>query len=313
MPKYSCDEDIINKYDKLYAPVFFPSYLYWIFVDEHDYDASDVELADKKIMLTMGHYFSLEESDLNKAKYYYDRVTKLGSPLGMYSLGVFYYTKKMYAKAKLYATNGLNMKTKYKLEQFVEELDQLDQSLQLEQSECAILLFNIAIAENNMEKAEKYLLDEIEKLEKHNNFNLKLIEKICMFYLNTVKDYNKLLSFSNKYIYKYHKIRAIIARYYLDIHDVDNLEYHAKILISNGQIIGNYYMGMCEYIRVISMCKNNSFKIANIKKILNMSKIWFEKIIHDDLLKDYSIKMIEKLDNYNFMIDNSLQLTTSIT
>lgn len=287
MVRFASGQEIMEKYDQLYKPVFFPFHLYCVFTDEHDYDVSETELSDEKIMLTMGHYFSLEEGNVNKAKYFYDKVTKLNSPMGLYSLGVFFYTKSMYPRAKLYAINGLNMNC-------------------CGSTECAILLFKISVAEKDFEKAEKYLIDEIERLEKQHETELivKIAETLCIFYSNIFKNNDKLEKIAEKYVDNSFKIRTILAQHYYNIHDSENLIKHAEMMIKYKMTIGNYYMGMYNFLQFTILCKNGLTTMESIKQASNLLEIaetWFGSIVTNDEIKlfnDHTQHMINKIHGY---------------
>ncbi len=292
MSFYSSGKDIINKYDKLYNPVFIENYLYHIFNDEHDYDISDTEISNENIMLTMGHYFSLEEEDLNKAKFFYNKVTSLGSAYGLYSLGVFFYTKKMYSRAKLYAVNGVGMDTKGSLD-------------------CLLLLHKISIEEGDFERAEKYFVDEIEKIDKRpeKEFDkISIVENLCVFYLTTLKNENKFIELATKYVNQSWNIRSILAKYYYDIHDVDSLLTHTEFMMANKMTIGNYFKGMHSYLQFVIMCKHGlDLKTINEAiELLEISETWFETISMSNevqSLKDSSIGMIHRIFNWKNQIE----------
>lgn len=287
---YSSGQEIINKYDPLYKPVFNSVYLYYIFNDEHDYEITENELKDENILVTLGHYYALEKDDINKAKYFYTKISELSSACGFYSLAVYYYINGSYTKARLYATNGHNMDKKCSYE-------------------CLKLLFKIAIKESNYDKAEKYLIDEIEKYDKMENEHLKyqLIEELCIFYLNVKKNIDKLMELVKKNIGKSFKIRAIVAKSYYDSQNPEKLIKHAQILMDNNQISGNYFMGLHSYLLFILLCKKGFDEHKIIEEsldMLDMAEIWFESVIENDMddefsneFKKYSKEMISKCKN----------------
>lgn len=303
---YSSGKEIIEKYDPMYKPVFDSVGLFHIFNDEHDYDMTDTEFANELIMLTMGHYFSLEEDDINKAKYYYSKVTDLNSAYGLYSLGVFFYTKKMFPRARLYATNGLGLETKGS-------------------SDCVKLLHKISLAEKDFDKAEKYLLDEIERLNNSSKTNLtnddlakndltktNLIETLCFFHLNVTKNGEKLIEFTKKYLSDSYRIRCIVAMHYYNAGDVNNLIQHAELMMVNKLIIGNYFMGLHSYLQFALICKNNGLNISNIEEateLLEIAETWFSTIeMSDEIkeLKNHAVGMINKVNIWKQEIEKTL-------
>ena len=290
---YLSGQEIIDKYDELYKPVFSKLHLFYIFNDEHDYELKDEELSDENIMLAMGHYFSLEENDLNKAKYYYDRVTKLNSAYGLYSLAVFFYTKNMLPRARLHAINGFNLNTKGS-------------------TDCAMLLYKISIDEKKYDNAEKYLIDEIERI--GFDAKVKTIEILCFFYLNILKDETKLVSYVNKHIKESPRLMSILAKYYYDKGDATNLAKYAEQMMTNKMIIGNYFMGLSSYLQFSQMYNGgtpiNSNIIDESVELLDIAELWFESVVVSDEvdnLKTHSVNMIKKISNYKTYLEQMSQ------
>lgn len=332
MPQYKSGNDIIAKYNPLYGPVFSERHLYCIFNDEHDYDVTDAEFSDENIMLTMGHYFTLENEDLNRAKFFYNKVVMLNSAYGLYSLGVFYYTQKHYPKARLCATNGLNLNVKGS-------------------HDCAKLLHKISVATNDFHQAEKHLLNEIERLDKFDKLDNsdtsdailkdKTIEELCFFYLNVSKDSTTLVCFGEAFLgdnmYNNvannsfvtptvisNKIRAILAKHYYDIHDDKNLLRHAEFMLKHKIPIGYYFMGLHSYLQFVIACKNGIIysSINDYIEVLEISETWFDYVsmavslaVTDndfDELKDNALKMINKINNIQQQFNKiSLNLSES--
>ena len=266
---YYSGKEIIEKYNSLYAPVFFEDYLLHIFNDENDYDMLDEQIKDEKIMLTMGHYSLLEKKDIQEAKYYYDKVTKLNSPLGYYSLAVYYYTEKAFFKAKVFAKNGIKLGCFH----------------------CAKLMFEIESINGDYELAEQYLLDEINnKVDKKE----ELYEMLCIFHLNKTKNKTKFFSYLDNV--NSVKKMMLLAKYYYDEQDIQNLCDYSNKMISNKMNIGYYFMGLCEYKQFI-----NALNVTNpdeLLEILDRSQIYFEIASNDKLLSNHSNSMIERIEHY---------------
>lgn len=322
MSLYLNSQQITKKYSPLYEPVFFSDYLIHIFNDENDYEILEKEMCDEKIMLTLGHYYLLEENDMNKAKYFYDKVKNLGSSMGSYSMSVYFYTKNAHSRSRLYATTGL--------ETAIKNTNNISNNLMI--SYFKILLFKISVAEDKLENAEMYLVDEIKRLEKictdKNNKNdktkekiilMKIVESLCFFYLNVKKDGKKLMALVNKYFENCDKFNAIVIQHYYNVQDADNMLKYTKVMVRKGMIMGNYYMGMYNYIRFVNICKNGLCDVNLALELLENCENWLESVVANKQAakefpalidhSDVTIKTIKHYKNNILNLNEKLDLS----
>lgn len=306
--------EIIDEYDSLYRPVFHPAYLFHIFNDEHDYDVTEDDLKNEEIMLALGHYYSLKENNINKAKFYYNKVTDLGSAKGLYSISVFYYLNNMNSRARLCCENGMNMHTNGSYD-------------------CILLLHKMSVKENNNDRANKYFLDEIERIENLEYQNkssstdietkIKLIENICFFHLNVTKDTEMFKKISTKYINYSDRIRAIVVKYHYDSkNDVDMLAC-MNPFIENKSVIGIFFDGMYNYLLfskffdsqqntvteylLQNICNNEQLDTINkLIDLIKKSKECFENVASSENteLHEYSYNMITKCEEIVKLFSN---------
>jgi hypothetical protein len=287
---YNNAQEIRDKYSPLYKNVFFDDHIFHIFNDEHDYDLTDEDILDVKIMLTMGHYYLLEEQNMTKARYYYNKVTELNSPLGQCSLAIFFFLENLQSRSKLCAINGANMGC----------------------TDCVNLLFKIYTQEKKYDQAEQCILDEIERLEasKADTYcmgdKMQLVEALCMFYLNVTTNGDALIKFSNKYTKKSDRVVAILAQYYYNVLDLDNLAQSANVLMSKNILLGNYYMGLHSYGQFVVICKTGITDIEHVKELFEVSNMWFETVVESDetqQLKDSAQTYMDRLTSLTSQID----------
>jgi hypothetical protein len=282
---YNNSQEIRDAYDPLYKNVFFDDHIYYIFNDEHDYELTEKDTKDVKIMLTFGHYYLLEEQNMTKARYYYNKVTELGSPLGQCSLAIFFFLEKNLPRSKLCAINGANMGC----------------------TDCTTLLFNIYTQEKKYDQAEQCMLDEIERLDKIDiicvtNDKLKLVENLCMFHLNITTNGDALIKLANKYIKKSDNVVAILSQYYYNVLGLEKLAQFADMLILKNMLWGNYYMGLHSYGKFAMVCKNGINEQADIEhaiEFLENANMWLTPITESNelqIIKDKAQTYIDKID-----------------
>ena len=317
--------EIIQKYDKLYEPVFFPNYLLHIFNDEHDHDVDENAMNDTKIMLTMGHYHLLEQNDISMAKKYYEKVTKLNNSMGDYTMAVYYYTMKEFQKSMLYANIGYEIAKK--------NITINSQYL----SDFAILFHKLSLCELKLkyDKAEEYLTNELEILEaieaveaikQVEKTKIKIIETLCLFYLhnhlNVKNSYDKLIKLTEKYSNIHDNLIKIIAQYYCEIADTKQLLKFTQLIILKGDILGNYYMGMLNYLKFINICakgKANNDNVELMIELLTNAEMWFQTVVTNQLankkksrLINYSNEQIKKIIKYKEEIIKITQKQTLV-
>ena len=277
---YTNIDSIKREFDPLYKKIFYEESLLEIFNGQLDLTA--VDYTNERLMLNLGHYFSLKD-DIRQATFYYDKVTKLNSPLGLYSLAIFFYTKKRYPKAKLYATNG-NTLNKDSIKKY---------------PECAILLAKINIAENKFDTAEQLFLDEIEK----NSDNIVILDELSLFYLNVLKNKESFLTYCTRSLeLGSANAIAMMCQYNANIIDFDNLDEltkYATILINRDDPVGNYYMGVLNLKKVFKTCLNQNVNKNKIKGLIGIAMAYFESIKDNDVLAIHAGKFIGILHSFD--------------
>lgn len=282
-------KDSICVYSQLYRETMYDDFLLDIF--NEIYDIKNINYSDFKQLLNVGHFYAIEKDDIRKALYYYDKVTKLNSSLGLYSLALYYFSKNVMSRAKMYALNGVSLNG-YCLK-------------------CTLLLTKISIKEKKDECDTENCFLECLNYQKTHLVNkteiICLLEQLCLFYLE-LKDSVKLF----KYCYELSRLsfqsgQVIKCRHYLDLYDFDMLGECAQELISVDSIIGHYFMGMLNYKKMMKSCVEKTMDTVHLLELIDVSQIFFETVIGSELnniqtIKEQSQKVIEILEMFRSKI-----------
>lgn len=290
MPKYNTNDDVIKSYHDLYKTVLYED-CDLLAISNDNYDVSTLDKQNVGLLLNLGHHFANKKNDIRQATYYYDKVKNLNSHLGMYSLAVFYYLNNLPGRAKMYATNAITLNDGCK--------------------KSTLLLYQIYMKEKKYNLAEICLSTEINRLTSKKLYkeSFHMYERLCSLYFETKN--NEKLYETCEIIEKFNNETAyvITCKYYLENNDFDKLEESSQMLMLINKQLGNYFIGMLNYKKMLVTIVSGNYDRNDMNKLIEVANTFFEIVISDE--KSYTIAKIKAQKALEVLITFSNKLNNN--